>query len=94
MDLGLALPKAAVFMSGPEMRRAFRRVPPALRLRSGREIFKSGKEVLWGDRKLNKIKILFNLGRNKPLRGPFQAPGTTYPPGSRSGGCAEYLPAS
>ena len=24
----------------PEMRRAFRRVPPALRLRSGREIFK------------------------------------------------------
>ena len=40
MDLGLALPKAAVFMSGPEMRRAFRRVPPALRLRSGREIFK------------------------------------------------------
>ena len=39
MDLGLALPKAAVFMSGPEMRRAFRRVPPALRLRSGLEIF-------------------------------------------------------
>lgn len=39
MDLGLALPKAAVFMSGPEMRRAFRRVPPSLRTRPGLEIF-------------------------------------------------------
>lgn len=95
MDLGLALPKAAVFMSGPEMRRAFRRVPPALRLRSAGKFSKdlSGKEVLRGDRKLNKIKILFNLGGEPNRSGArFRPPARPNPPAAAPAAARSICP--
>ena len=97
MDLGLALPKAAVFMSGPEMRRAFRRVPPALRLRSGREIFKRPVREggFAGRQKIEQNKNFVQFGGEPNRSGArFRPPARPTPPSSRSGGGAEYLPAS
>ena len=84
MDLGLALPEAAGFMSGAELRGGSRRVPRCPPTACSCIFLKpcQGRRILRVDTKLNKIRVLclFAGGRSHRRGGFFVRWGRRAPP--------------